>query len=557
MALHFKRQACFPFAEPTEVEHCNNDEATSERDRFLNAKAIDWDGLAERLWHVPVEPDNYFGLSASDDRLYVMSRAISGGSGTLHQIAFKNTDIKREVFAANVTGYELSLNRKRLYFSQPGDHNHFVVAAGTSAPNDLSQARLNTSQWQLAFSPQEEWRQMFNDAWLMHRDFLFDANMRGVDWQAMREKYQPLVNRLTDRHELDDLLAQLLSELSVLHSQVRGGEYPEREETPNAATLGASLALRDNGVFIEHIYRTDPELPEAAAPLAAPGVRASAGDQILRVNGERVETIADLTHALRGQAGRQVRLDLKRGRNEWATVVKPVSTWQDHRLRYQDWVARTRDAVEQESEGRFGYIHLYSMTAGDIEAFARDFYTNVNKEGLIIDVRRNRGGNIDSWIIEKLLRRAWMFWQAASGSPFTNMQQTFRGQLVVLTDQLTYSDGETFSAGVKSLGLGPLIGTRTTGAGVWLTGRNTLADRGVARVAETAQHAMDGTWVVEGFGVEPDIEIDNLPYATFNGADAQLQRAIEELRVRLEQTPYPELNPGDLSTPYGADPVNR
>lgn len=555
--LALKRQVCFPFAEPAEVTHCNDEAANDERDRMFNAKSVDWEGLQDRLWHVPVEPDNYSNLTASDSRLYVMGSSMEWGPGTLYQIPFSNTDIQRETFAAGVNTYELSLNRDRLFYSQLGEHNYFVVATGARAPSDTGSARLNTNEWQFAFSPREEWRQMFHDAWIMHRDFLFDANMRGVDWEAMQAKYRPLVERLTDRHELDDLFAQLLSELSVLHSQVRGGDYASLVDRPSAASLGAAIVTRENGVFIESIYQTDEELPEAASPLARPGVKASEGDRIVRVNGEPVANIADVARALRGQSGRQVRLDLAANGDSWATVVTPTDLWQDHRLRYQDWVQRNRQRVDEASENEYGYIHLYSMTSSDIEAFARDFYTNIHKKGLIIDVRRNRGGNIDSWIIEKLLRRAWMFWKTASGSHNVNMQQTFRGQLVVLTDQLTYSDGETFSAGVKTLGLGPLIGTRTTGAGVWLTGRNSLADRGVARVAESAQFAMDGTWVVEGYGVEPDIYIDNLPHAAFNGEDAQLQRAIEELETRLENSPYPELNPGDFSSPYGADPINR
>ena len=169
------------------------------------------------------------------------------------------------------------------------------------------------------------------------------------------------------------------------------------------------------------------------------------------------------------------------------------------------------------------------------------FYANYNKEGLIIDVRRNRGGNIDSWIIEKLLRKAWAFWQPTHGSASTNMQQTFRGKLVVLTDQLTYSDGETFSAGIKALGLAPLIGKQTSGAGVWLSGRNRLADNGMARVAEYPQYAINGDWIVEGHGVEPDIEVDNLPVATFNGIDAQLNKAIDYLNEAIKKDPLSKL----------------
>lgn len=554
-ALALKRQACFPFAPPTEVVHCDNDAAEKERTARRRAKLIDWDGLTDRLWQVPVAADNYYNLETTDSRLYVQAR--DSGPANLYQIPFAQTDISREVFAPNVNSYQLSSDGKRLFFRQGKPHQLYIVDAGAKAPSDLSKARIATNQWQLAINPQLEWQQMFHDAWIMHRDFLFDRNMRGVNWEAMAAQYQPLVARLTDRHELDDLFAQLLSELNVLHSQVRGGEYAQRENRPAAASLAAAFSNHRDGLQIAHIYQTDPELPLAAAPFAKPGVKAQVGDVITHINGAPVKHLGDLTTALRGQVGKQVRVDLKRGRATWSTIVEPVTPNTDHRLRYQDWVQKNRSKVAEASDGTFGYIHIYAMGGNDIANFAREFYDNVDKDGLVIDVRRNRGGNIDSWIIEKLLRRAWMFWQPRQGEGYTNMQQTFRGQLVVLTDQLTYSDGETFSAGVKTLGLGPLIGNRTTGAGVWLSGRNRLADRGLARVAETPQHAMDGTWVVEGYGVEPDIQVENLPYATFNGSDAQLERGIAELHKLLEQNPRPALIPGSLDAPYGADPVNR
>jgi tricorn protease len=200
-------------------------------------------------------------------------------------------------------------------------------------------------------------------------------------------------------------------------------------------------------------------------------------------------------------------------------------------------VQSRRERVVAVSDGRIGYLHLHAMGPNDLADFAREFYANFDRDGLIIDVRRNRGGNIDSWVIEKLLRRAWMFWHRPGEAPFWNMQQTFRGHLAVLVDELTYSDGETFAAGVKSLGLGPLIGQRTAGAGVWLSDTNRLADRGVMRAAQWPQFAPDGRWLVEGQGVAPDIEVVNPPHVSWSGQDAQLDRAIEEVRRRLAEQP--------------------
>lgn len=551
-AVGLKQQACFPFAAEQEIQTCNDKAAVAER-TARKPSLVDWDGLNSRLWPVPVAAGNYYRLSANEQRLYLLDAA--GQRPVLKQVKFTRTSPKLENFAPDVADYQLSADGKKLFVHKAaadGAGDMLILAAGEKAPADVSQARINSRSWQLAVSPVDEWQQMFRDAWLMHRDFLFDKGMRGLDWQASRDKYQPLLQRVTDRYELDDIFAQMMGELNALHSQVRGGEY-RQAQAPQAASLGAILESTANGVRISHIYHTDPELPAQAAPLAKPGVNARSGDVIVAVNGQPVNNQAELTSQLRNQAGKQVLLTLQRDKNRLQTIVEPVTVSREHQLRYHDWVWNNQQQVNKDSNDQIGYLHLYAMGATDIASFAREFYANYQKDGLIIDVRRNRGGNIDSWVIEKLLRRAWAFWQPTHGAPYTNMQQAFRGHLVVLTDQLTYSDGETFSAGVKTLGLGPLIGKRTAGAGVWLSGRNQLADRGVARVAENAQFAMDGRWIIEGYGVSPDIEVDNLPYATFNGYDAQLQKAIGYLQQKLQEQPVSPMNAEPMTAPYAHD----
>jgi tricorn protease len=301
-------------------------------------------------------------------------------------------------------------------------------------------------------------------------------------------------------------------------------------------------------VKIEHIYTNDPELISRLSPLARPGVNAQVGDIISAINGQTIQTIPDITKALQNQVGKQVLLSLNRADEQVSTVVKPSSTRDDYYNRYYDWVTQNQQKVHQ-ADDELGYLHLRAMGAADVATFAREFYSQYKKHGLIIDVRRNNGGNVDSWILEKLLKRAWSFWQVRGGDSFTNMQQTFRGHLVVLADQFTYSDGETFTAGIKALELGKVIGKQTAGAGVWLTGRNRQSDGGMARVAELPVYAMDGRWITEGRGISPDIEIDNLPHTTFNGEDAQLQAAITLLKKQIKKhpvkpmkvTPYPKV----------------
>ncbi|MEO1048153.1 MAG: S41 family peptidase [Pseudomonadota bacterium] len=189
------------------------------------------------------------------------------------------------------------------------------------------------------------------------------------------------------------------------------------------------------------------------------------------------------------------------------------------------------------------------MGGGDIASFARDFFAQLDKGGLIIDVRNNSGGNIDSILIAQLLRKPWAFWGQPDGSgiEYTNMQGAYRGHVVVLIDERTYSDGETFAGAVKSLGIGPLVGTRTAGAGIWLSDRNRVVDNGGVRIAEYAQYDINGNWIVEGYGVNPDYAVENGPYATYQGRDEQLETAIAVLQQRIAEEPVPDLVPGPLS----------
>lgn len=276
------------------------------------------------------------------------------------------------------------------------------------------------------------------------------------------------------------------------------------------------------------------------------------GDVITAVNGRATAEAPHLLELLRGQAGRQVLLDVKQGDKTVQRIVTPVAQMRENQLRYNDWRVSRARAVEQAGQGRIGYVHLRAMGAADIADFVREFYAASDRDGLIIDVRYNNGGNIDSWILEKLLRRAWAFWQPRSPggtAVYPNMQNVYRGHTVVLMNEDTYSDGETFSEGFKRLKIGPVIGRRSSGAGVWLSDGNRLLDNGIMRAAESGQIDAQGRFLVEGVGVTPDIDVDNPPRATFLGQDAQLDAAIAELKRRIAEQPVPSVKPGPYLRP--------
>lgn len=582
-AIALQEKARFPFEQPTELDGLKDtddkidgdvkvtnttnkndksdksDESVSETSEVAKSDdqpkvTIDWQKITERLWQVPVSSGNYSKMLANKKFLYVLDKITEPNSqAALKSIKIEpknKSKIKPNTFLNSVQSFSLSDDGQTLFLQKTGNKNQmYLVSASAKFSTTAKNTKVNTTDWKLHVNPQQEWQQIFHDAWLMHRDSLFDKTMRGLDWSAVKQKYQPLLARLTDRHELNDILKQMMGELNTLHSQVRGGDLPSDSNTAKAATLGAQYSQTAQGVRIERIYTNDPELISRLSPLARPGVNAQVGDIISAINGQTIKTLPDITKALQNQVGKQVLLSLKRADKQLDMVVKPSSTRDDYYHRYYDWVTQNQQKVHQSDE-ELGYLHLRAMGATDVATFAREFYAQYKKQGLIIDVRRNNGGNVDSWILEKLLRRAWSFWQVRGGDSFTNMQQTFRGHLVVLADQFTYSDGETFTAGIKALELGTVIGKQTAGAGVWLTGRNRQTDGGIARVAELPVYAMDGRWITEGTGISPDIEIDNLPHATFKGDDAQLQAAIKLLKKRmlrnpvkpLKVNPFPKVN---------------
>lgn len=523
------------------------DKKDEKTDKPVKATApIQWNGLAERLFEVPLAAGDYNSLATDGKRLYLLDNR-GKDHGALISLAIGNDDLKPKDFMTGLAEFDISADGSQLFIRRWADGGRpgemLIVKAGDSAPPDLSKAAVRAADWSLAIDPKRQWKQMFDDAWLMHREFFYDPKMRGVDWNAVHTKFAPLAERITDRSELNDLLSQMTAEVSTLHSQIRPGDLRSASDTSQPGYLGAVLERQAKGYRIGHIFHTDPELPSERSPLAQPGVDAHEGDVITAVNGRAVGEVTDIAELLANQARNQVLLTLERNGKEVRTVATVIDGRRNESLRYGDWEEACRERVVAASGGKIGYLHLRAMGTDDIATFAREFYAQYDREGLIVDVRRNNGGNIDSWIVEKLMRRTWALWRSRDSKyPGDNMQQSFRGHLVVLADERTYSDGETFAAAVKALKIGTLIGRRTAGAGVWLDDDNGLVDRGAARVAENGQFSYaDGSQIIEGIGVEPDIDVENLPHATFMGGDAQLDRAIKVLTDQMKAEPVKPL----------------
>ncbi|MDR7331029.1 S41 family peptidase [Roseateles asaccharophilus] len=543
---------------PTERKPDAKDDKKPEdkKDEKKGKPAIVFDGLAERLYELPVPAGNYRALRADGKRLWFLDRDLDNKS-QLKSIAIDNQGGPAEILAQDVRAYELSADGKKLMLVRnqgQGAPEVLIVEAAPKLPTDLAKLQVRWSDWQIATQPRAEWKQMFADAWRLHRDHFYDKDMHGVDWAAMRAKYEPLVDRITDRFELAELMAQMVSELGALHSQVGPGDTRDAGEVPGLAGLGGRFSKGPDGWRIDAIYAHDAELPSDAPPLAAAGLGLKVGDVITAINGRPTVDAPHMLELLRGQAGRQVLLDVKlaAGGKTVQRIVTPVAQLRENQLRYNDWRVSRARVVEKAGQGRIGYVHLRAMGAADIADFVREYYAAGDRDGLIIDVRYNNGGNIDSWVLEKLLRRAWAFWQPrspAGAAVYPNMQNVYRGHTVVLMNEDTYSDGETLAEGFKRLKLGPVIGRQSSGAGVWLSDGNRLIDNGIMRAAEFGQMGADGRFLIEGIGVKPDVDVDNLPRATFMGQDAQLEAAIAALKKKIAEEPVPVVKPGAYPRP--------
>ncbi|MCU0402155.1 MAG: S41 family peptidase, partial [Algoriphagus sp.] len=531
--------------------------------------SIDEDGLMERVREVPIPAGNYKNLVVTDKALYYhrvgpgMDVYYGGSAPNEDNPALMMTPIdekaEQKVFVDKVNSFVTSLNNKYAVLRQGS--NHYVVELGTSPVTDLSKNQLNLSGWKFAVDPREDWKQIYTDAWRMERDYFYDRNMHGVDWDAMYEKYLPLVDRVTTRRELSDVMGELIGELSVLHTSVGGGDLRNGDDQIQFGMLGARFSKNEKlkGYTIEHIFVSDPDYPNEMSPLSHPDLNISKGDVITHIDGVSVMDAPDLLYLLRDKANKQVRVKVlsSAGVYKGDRIIIPMTSSAESNLRYNEWEYTRRLMAEEKSGGDIGYVHLRAMTAPDIGQWYRDFYPQFKKKGLIIDVRHNRGGNIDSFILEKLMREAFFYWKGRTGEPYSNMPYAYGGHLVLLVDEFTASDGEAFAEGFRRLGMGKAIGARTWGGEVWLSGVNTLTDNGVARAPMNGVYGVVGEdtndgevdangkteWLIEGVGFIPDIEVINLPKATFEGTDQQLNAAIEHLRELINADPRPVPTP--------------
>lgn len=499
--------------------------------------SIDFDGITNRVARVPLGADNYFGLSVKTGHLlYVI-----GGAGYYGRQGDRNAalkiysikDRKETNLVDDIRGYTLSDDGSKVLVAQgPGYSLYDATPQG-----ERSKKAVATNGLYVDRVPTEEWNQIFNEVWRRYRDWFYVSNMHGYDWVALREQYRPLLKYVAHRSDLNYVISEMIAELVVQHAYIDGGDFqiPPR---PRSGLPGARFELdQQAGRYrISKIFGGDNSEDIYRSPLTEVGVNANVGDYVLAIDGEELKASDDPYRLLRNKADNPVQLTInKTPTMQGARTISYRPITDEQNLIYMDWVTHNRDMVSKATNGRVAYLHVPDMGANGIREFIKWYYPQLKKEALIVDVRANGGGNVSRMLIERLRRKVLsLSYSRTNDDASTYPDGVFIGPMVALLDENSASDGDIFPAMFKEAGLGPLIGKRSWGGVVGITNRGQLIDGGVVNVPEFGFTNKAGEWIIEGYGVDPDIEVDNDPQSLIAGKDPQLERAIAEVMAKLK-----------------------
>ncbi len=546
VVVPLKADAPSPFAPRSDEVEINggdgDNDQDDEKDKDQDKKkvkdiTIDFAGIENRQVTLPIDAGSYDGLRAIENKLFYFSFGLGGLSGRLGQ---QRTDLhvfdfeEREdnVFLKDVRGYDISADGKKLIYRKD-DNFGIIEASGKSGKT--SEGQLNLDGMEMYLDRDAEYQQMFKEAWRLQRDFFYDSNMHGVDWPGMYDRYVPLVAHAAHRFDLTYIIAEMIGELACSHTYTGGGDRIVPDAS-NIGLLGVDWVIDSaNGRYqIGCILLGQNWVNNRRSPLIEPGINISEGDYVLKINGHDLVSSDNPYRLLRRQTGKTVTLTVNdKPSLDGAREVTVETIGSEIGLRYYNWVENTRRYVDSVTNGRIGYIHIPDMGGNGLNEFVRTFYPQLDKDALIIDERGNGGGFVSQLILERLRRqlvgmRAPRNWDG--GKVPGNV---FIGPMVCLANQYSCSDGDNFPYYFQKYGLGPVIGKRTWGGVVGIRGHRRLTDGGYVYTPEFSTYNLEREWVMENYGVEPDIEVDNLPKRVMAGYDDQLIKAIEVLNEKL------------------------
>ncbi len=514
-------------------EEGKDEKKDDEKPKKAEAVKIDLEDFEARAVVLPPDAGNYSSMAAVKGKVIYQRQPRTGSDSEKSPIVFWDLEDREEkTILDNADGFGVSADGKKMIVLSGG-----TVAIVSVAPKQKMDKTLATSSMEMIVSPPEEWRQIFNDAWRLERDYFYDPNMHGVDWPAMRERYGALLDDVITRWDLNFIIGELIGEINTSHSY-RGGGDVERAQRRGVGLLGVDWELADGAYRIAKIVTAAPWDSEVRSPLAEPGVEVSEGDWVLAVNGTLIDTSMDPWAAFEGLAETAVILTVNdRPTLEGAREVLIETLGSESRLRNLAWIERNRRKVDDATDGRVGYAYVPSTGRGGQTELFRMFRAQYKKDGFIIDERFNNGGQIPDRFVELLSRPLYNFWAVRSGVDWQTPTIAHTGPKAMLINAWSGSGGDAFPYYFRAAGLGPLIGTRTWGGLIGYSGCPALVDGGRLTVPTFSFYNTDGDWDVENYGVDPDIEVVDDPSLMFDGGDPQLDRAIAEVLKALDENP--------------------
>ncbi|MDR1863947.1 MAG: PDZ domain-containing protein [Bacteroidales bacterium] len=505
---------------------------TEAKDEFT--VRIDTAGLTDRIFALPVPADHYYNLQHLNNRLYYVRSSV---------IYTCDLEKQKETELGQGMNYTIAAEGNKMLVNKDG--NYWVIDIPSSKIS-LEDNRIDLSGLRALVDKRAEWKQIYDECWRQMRDFFYVSNMHGVDWQAVHDKYAVLLPFAGTKDDVNYLIGEMIGELNVGHAYINGGDCVQAAKVP-MGLLGAKISKDASSGF----FRIDAVLEGAnwdkslRSPLTEIGVGAKQGEYIVAVNGQSTAETTDIYQYLAGMADRQVELQLNGNPSlsgSRKVIVVPVAD--EANLYYYNWVRNNIRKVNEATNGQVGYIHIPDMSSAGLNEFVKYFYPQLDKKALIIDDRGNGGGNVSPMIIERLMREVTRSNMARNVTvPSQTPSQMMKGPKVLLINQYSASDGDLFPYAFKKHGIGKVIGTRSWGGVVGIRGSLPFVDGTDLRKPEYASYSSDKSeWIIEGYGVDPDIVLDNDPAREYTGIDDQLNKAIEVILEELKNyRPLPDI----------------
>jgi len=516
------------------------DEKKDDKKEEAVTVTIDFDGIGQRIISLPIKAANYGELDAGKaGTLYVaetpLVQPLDGPPFPQLTVSrFDLTTRKTEPFLSGTSGYALSANGEKILYRM-GPSSWFIAA--TAAVPKPGEGALKLDDMQVYSDPRGEWAQMYHEVWRIERDFLYDPHAHGLDIAAAEKKYAPYLKAAGGRNDLNHLFVEMLGEVTIGHMFIFGGDVPKAPEV-KVGLLGADYKIENGRFRFARIFNGENWNPDLRAPLTQPGVDVKSGDYLIQVNGVDVKATTEVYRFFENTAGKQIRIRVSAnadGKDAREVTVVPVDD--ESNLRNRAWEEDNRRKVDELSGGKLAYVHVPDTANGGYLNFNRFYFAQTDKQAAIIDERYNHGGAIADYIIDLLGRPLRNCAITREGEKWCSPLQQIYGPKTMVINEMAGSGGDALPWMFRQDKLGPLVGTRTWGGLVGISGYPSLLDGGGVTAPRAAIYGLHGEWEVENHGIAPDIEVENDPASVAAGHDAQLEKAVQVTLDALKKNP--------------------